>query len=158
MYYELTIALCQLRKSCLTSTNFQGTIYDTLGINHCSLFFPNQIYKWKTMRFRSRTEIKVAQVLEKRGLMYLPNSLMRLGRYHKSFEPDFLVCCPTAKGFKWAILEIDGYWHLPQKRAKEHERERLFEHSGVRVHRFDAELCENEPEAVVSELIELMTQ
>jgi very-short-patch-repair endonuclease len=71
---------------------------------------------------------------------------------------DFLVCCSTRLGFKWAILEIDGYWHFPQKRAKEHERERLFEHSGIRVYRLDAELCEKNPETVVSELIELMSK
>jgi len=50
------------------------------------------------------------------------------------------------------------YWHFPEKRAKEHERERLFEHSGVRVYRFDAKLCSINPEAVVSELIELMSK
>jgi very-short-patch-repair endonuclease len=109
------------------------------------------------MRFRSIAEIKVAQALEERGLLYCPNSLTRLGNYHKSFEVDFLVCCPTRWGFRWAILEVDGYWHKPQKRAKEHERERLFEHSGIRVHRFDATLCEIDPHAVVSELMNLMS-
>jgi very-short-patch-repair endonuclease len=83
--------------------------------------------------------------------------LARLGNEHKSFEVDFLVCCPTRWGFRWAILEVDGFWHKPEKRAKEHERERLFEHSGVRVHRFDANLCEQNPQAVVSELIDLMS-
>ena len=59
--------------------------------------------------------------------------------------------------YRWAILEVDGYWHKPEKRAKEHERERLFERSGVRVHRFDANLCELDPQAVVSELMDLMS-
>jgi very-short-patch-repair endonuclease len=110
------------------------------------------------MRFRSQAEIKVAQVLEARELLYCPNSLTRLGKYHRSFEVDFLVCCPTPLGFKWAILEIDGYWHFPEKRAKEHQRERLFEHSGIRVYRFDAKVCSENPDAVVSGLLELMSK
>ena len=108
------------------------------------------------MRFRSQAEIKVAQALESRGLLYSPNCLIRLGNYHKSFEVDFLVCCPTRWGYRTVILEVDGYWHLPQKRAKEHERERMFERSGMRVHRFEASVCELDPHAVVSELIDLI--
>ncbi|MFB2833466.1 DUF559 domain-containing protein, partial [Floridanema evergladense] len=61
-------------------------------------------------------------------------------------------------GFRWAILEVDGYWHLPEKRAKEHERERMFEHLGVRVYRFDAKLCDRNPEAIVNEFIELISK
>jgi hypothetical protein len=150
---------CNLTDANLTNTNLEGTILAPMGLNHCSKVYPNQnISSWEKMRFRSIAEIKVAQVLEAKGLLYCPNSLTRLGSYHRSFEVDFLVCCPTRLGFKWAILEIDGYWHFPEKRAKEHERERLFEHSGIRVFRFDAKLCEKNPEAVVSELIELMSK
>ena len=150
---------CQLIDANLTGTNLEGTILAPMGLNHCHLLYPNQkVSSWEKMRFRSQAEIKVAQILEARGLLYCPNNLTRLGKYHRSFEVDFLVCCPTRLGFKWAILEIDGYWHFPEKRAKEHERERLFEHSGIRVYRFDAKLCEKNPESVVSELIELMSQ
>ena len=55
-------------------------------------------------------------------------------------------------------MEVDGYWHFPEKRAKEQERERLFEHCGVRVYRFDAQLCDRDPEAVVNELMELISK
>jgi uncharacterized protein YjbI with pentapeptide repeats len=150
---------CKLTDANLTLANLEGTILAPMGLNHCHKLYPNQkISIWEKMRFRSQVEIQVAQVLEARGLLYCPNSLTRLGSYHRSFEVDFLVCCPTRLGFKWAILEIDGYWHLPQKRAKEQERERLFEHSGIRVYRFDAKLCSKNPDAVVSELLELMSK
>jgi uncharacterized protein YjbI with pentapeptide repeats len=144
----------------LTNTNLSGAYVENtilrVGLNHCQKVYNHKISEWLGMRFRSIAEIKVAQALEERGLLYCPNGLTRLGNYHKSFEVDFLVCCPTRWGFRWAILEVDGFWHLPQKRAKEHERERLFERSGVRVHRFDATLCEQDPYAVVSELLDLI--
>jgi hypothetical protein len=146
----------------LTTTNLGGACLDntilSVGLNHCHKVYNNhKILEWQGMRFRSQSELKVAQALEERGLFYCPNTLTRLSNYHKNFEVDFLVCCPTRWGFRWAILEVDGYWHLPEKRAKEHERERLFERSGVRVHRFEATLCELDPHAVVSELIDLMS-
>lgn len=34
----------------------------------------------------------------------------------------------------------------------------MFEHLGVRVYRFDAKLCDNNPEAVVNEFIELISK
>jgi uncharacterized protein YjbI with pentapeptide repeats len=150
------LAQCELLNTNLSGANLENTILSR-GLNHCQKVYKNQkISEWLGMRFRSQSEIKVAQALEERGLLYCPNSLTRLSNYHKSFEVDFLVCCPTRWGFRWAVLEVDGYWHLPEKRAKEQERERLFEHSGVRVHRFDAPVCELDPQAVVSELIDLM--
>jgi uncharacterized protein YjbI with pentapeptide repeats len=150
------LAQCDLTNANLSGANLHNTIL-FLGLNHCQKVYNNhKISNWQGMHFRSIAEIKVAQALEERGLLYCPNSLARLGNYHKSFEVDFLVCCPTRWGFRWAILEVDGYWHKPEKRAKEHERERLFERSGVRVHRFDATLCEQNPQAVVSELIDLI--
>ena len=151
------LARCELINTNLRGACLENTILSR-GLNHCQKVYNNQkISEWQGMRFRSQSEIKVAKALEERGLFYCPNGLARLGNYHKSFEVDFLICCPTRWGFRWAVLEVDGYWHLPEKRASEHERERLFEHSGVRVHRFDANLCEIDPHAVVSELIDLMS-
>jgi uncharacterized protein YjbI with pentapeptide repeats/very-short-patch-repair endonuclease len=151
------LAKCELVNTNLSGANLENTIL-SCGLNHCQKVYSNhKISEWQGMRFRSQTEIKVAKALEERGLSYCSNSLVRLGNYHKSFEVDFIVCCPTRWGPRCAVLEVDGYWHLPEKRAKEHERERLFEHSGFRVHRFDANLCEQDPHTVVSELINLMS-
>ena len=151
------LAQCELTNTNLGGACLENTIL-SVGLNHCHKVYNNhKILEWQGMRFRSQSELKVAQALEERGLFYCPNTLTRLSNYHKNFEVDFLVCCPTRWGFRWAILEVDGYWHKPEKRAKEHERERLFERSGVRVHRFDANLCELDPHAVVSELMDLMS-
>jgi very-short-patch-repair endonuclease len=145
-----------LQGAILTGACLDKTVL-AVGINHCHKVYNNlKISHWRAMRFRSQAEIKVAQALESRGLLYSPNCLIRLGNYHKSLEVDFLVCCPTRWGYRTVILEVDGYWHLQEKRAKEHERERMFERSGMRVHRFEASLCELDPHAVVSELIDLI--
>ncbi len=150
------LAQCELLNTNLAGANLENTILG-VGLNHCQkVYYNHKISDWQGMRFRSQAEIKVAQALEQRGLLYCPNSLTRLGNYHKNFEVDFLVCCPTRWGFRWVALEIDGFWHSPERRVKEHERERLFERSGVRVHRFDASLCEQDPHAVVSELLDLI--
>jgi hypothetical protein len=150
------LAQCELTNTNLGGASLENTIL-SVGLNHCHKVYNNhKILEWQGMRFRSQSELKVAQALEERGLFYCPNTLTRLSNYHKNFEVDFLVCCPTRWGFRWAILEVDGYWHKPEKRAKEHERERLFERSGVRVHRFEATLCELDPHAVVSELMDLI--
>jgi hypothetical protein len=145
-----------LQGAILTGACLDKTVL-AVGINHCQKVYNNlKISHWQAMRFRSQAEIQVAQALESRGLLYSPNCLIRLGNYHKSFEVDFLVCCPTRWGYRTVILEVDGYWHLQEKRAKEHERERMFERNGMRVHRFEASLCELDPHAVVSELIDLI--
>ncbi|WP_168186683.1 DUF559 domain-containing protein [Hydrocoleum sp. CS-953] len=91
-------------------------------------------------------------------MLFFPNSAARLttkkGRENK--EPDFLVCYKTTKGFKWAILEVDGFYHTPERRVEEQERERDFERNGVRIYRFDSEKCYQEPQTVVDEFLELL--
>lgn len=153
------LAECQIRGVKFTGADLEGTILDNQALNHCFWYYGNQyFYNWKGMRFRSSVEVKIAQVLESKGLLYYPNGLARLGSYQRNCETDFLVCVTTNHGFRWAILEVDGYWHFAEKRAKEHERERMFEHLGVRVYRFDAKLCDRDPEAVVNEFIELISK
>ncbi len=73
------------------------------------------------MRFRSQYEVKIAQELDNRGLLFFPNSACRItttnGRENK--EPDFLVCYQISKGFKCGILEVDAPSHAPQRRVEE---------------------------------------
>ncbi|GGA17650.1 DUF559 domain-containing protein [Okeania sp. KiyG1] len=83
-----------------------------------------------------------------------PVSLQKKGRANK--EPDFLISYKTTKGFKWAILEVDGFYHTPKRRAEEQERERDFERNGVRIYRFDSKKCYREPNKVVDEFLELL--
>lgn len=122
-------------------------------------FYPNSpIYTWETFRFRSKSEIKIAEALDRVKVLFLPNCLTRLNHPHKfggrgNLEPDFLVCHQG----KWGILEVDGPWHKPQRRVDEQERERLFQLHGIRViQRFDSSKCESEPDSIVKKFLEMI--
>lgn len=112
--------------------------------------------EWQGLRFRSESELRVAQALERAGVLFLPNCKARvgpsLGRVTR--EPDFLIC---SQG-RWGILEVDGEpFHPPERTAQEHERDRLFKQQGVRiVEHFDAARCFTMPDVVVREFLALL--
>lgn len=113
---------------------------------------------WNRLRFRSATEIKIAEALDKRGVLFFPLCRARLngplGRVNR--EPDFLIC----QDGKWGILEVDGEpYHPPQRTVHDHERDRLFQQHGVRVaSHFDATDCFVTPDKVVSEFLTILNQ
>lgn len=115
-----------------------------------------KIHTWERLRFRSKSELKIAEALERKGVLFFPNGRARLnGRESRvTLEPDFLV---SFKG-KWGILEVDGApFHPPQRRTEEQERDRVFRAGGVRVvEHFDATRCYQKPDEVVSEFLKLL--
>ncbi|MFN9172868.1 MAG: pentapeptide repeat-containing protein [Dolichospermum sp.] len=113
------------------------------------------IHTWERLRFRSKTEIKIAEALDRTGVLFLPNSLARLttakGRENK--EADFLICYNG----KWGVLEVDGPFHTAERRVEEQERERIFKKNGIKVvERFDSERCYNNPDEVVNEFFNMI--
>jgi hypothetical protein len=119
-------------------------------------FYSNStIHTWERLRFRSKTEIKIAEALDRTGVLFVPNSLARLttakGRENK--EADFLICYNG----KWGVLEVDGPFHTAERRVEEQERERIFKINGIKVvERFDAERCYNNPDEVVQEFFKMI--
>lgn len=112
---------------------------------------------WNNLRFRSKTEVKIAEALEKEKILFFPNCKARLGfTERQNLEPDFLIC---HKG-KLGILEIDGSpYHPATRSAHEHKRDRLFLAHGISlVQRFDANECYENPENVVKQFLYLLTQ
>lgn len=113
-------------------------------------------YVWQNLRFRSATEARIAQALDKAGVLFLPNCIARLGSGsdRKNREADFLVC---QKG-RWGILEVDGEpFHPPSRTAEDHTRDRLFRGQGiVHVEHFNADECYNQPELVVRQFLILL--
>ncbi|HYW21486.1 MAG TPA: pentapeptide repeat-containing protein [Nodularia sp. (in: cyanobacteria)] len=118
----------------------------------------NSHYKthtWQRLRFRSKSEIKIAEALDRAEVLFLPNCLARLntpnGRANK--EADFLICYHG----KWGILEVDGPHHPPERRVEEQERERIFRRHGIKVvERFDSSRCYENPDAVVEEFFKML--
>jgi len=119
-------------------------------------FYSNStIHTWERLRFRSKTEIKIAEALDRTGVLFVPNSLARLttpkGRENK--EADFLICYNG----KWGVLEVDGPYHTAERRVEEQERERIFKKNGIKVvERFDSERCYNHPDEVVQEFFNMI--
>jgi uncharacterized protein YjbI with pentapeptide repeats len=129
---------------------------DNTSNNQGVQFYSNStIHTWERLRFRSKTEIKIAEALDRTGVLFVPNSLARLntpkGRENK--EPDFLICYNG----KWGVLEVDGPFHTAERRVEEQERERIFKKNGIKVvERFDAERCYNNPDEVVQEFFKMI--
>jgi hypothetical protein len=113
---------------------------------------------WQGMKFRSVSEIRIAQALDSARVLFLPNCLARLnsGSARVNREPDFLVC----QNGKWGILEVDGDpYHPPTRAAQDHERDRLFRSYGIRVvERFRADECFENSNGVVSKFLELLAR
>jgi hypothetical protein len=114
------------------------------------------VASWKNLNFRSKSEVRIAQTLDKERVLFMPNCTARVtsaeGRLNR--EPDFLVC---ADG-KWGILEVDGEpFHPPSRTVHDHERDRLFKAHGIRiVEHYDASECFQRPEDVVREFLNLL--
>jgi hypothetical protein len=108
---------------------------------------------WAGMRFRSDSEVRIAQALDRAGALFLPGALARLGsldaRHNR--EADFLVCWQGA----WGILEVDGEpFHGPEHAAADAERDQLFRQHGVAlVAHYDAARCFTAPDAVVADFL-----
>lgn len=115
-------------------------------------------FTWQTLRFRSASERRIAEALDKAGAFFVPNCLARLGPVgsRRTREPDFLVCDEG----KWGILEVDGDpFHPPTTTAKDHARDRLFRAHGIRfIEHYDATTCYKEPDRVVREFLALLRQ
>jgi hypothetical protein len=112
---------------------------------------------WKNLRFRSQTEIRIAEALERAHVLFLPDCVARLGfSQWQNREADFLVC---HKG-KWGTIEVDSpSSHPPTRTVEDHERDRLFKVHGIRVvERFDASECWQNADGVVKRFLYLLGQ
>lgn len=112
--------------------------------------------EFQGMRFSSEPEVRIAQALDRRGVMYLPNALIRVGVPSARVNrfPDFLV---SYQG-KWGILEVDGSAYHTGRRSEDHERARLIEkHGGIQwFTSYSARQCMTDPDSVVAEFLEIL--
>lgn len=108
------------------------------------------------LRFRSRSEIKVYEVLKKRSVLFFANATAVLGGKDAKREPDFLVC----QGGKWGILEVMGEQYHPTATAmRDHDRARLFKDYGLfYIEFYDATQCYNNPEGVVDDFLKRLSK
>ncbi len=111
---------------------------------------------WKNLRFRSQSEVRIAQTLDHMDVLFLPNCMARLGSAagRRNREADFLICYEG----EWGILEVDGEpFHPPTRTVEDHERDRLFRSHGILVvEHFDASECYKNPEKVVETFLKIL--
>jgi hypothetical protein len=115
-----------------------------------------RVTTWNNLRFRSATEVRIAQALDRLGVLFLPNCKARLGRTpnRQNREADFLICHEG----HWGILEVDGdAFHPPTRTAEDHERDRLFQSHGILfVQHFAASECWENADGIVRKFLELL--
>jgi hypothetical protein len=76
------------------------------------------VRRFQGLRFRSTSEMKIAQALDRYGVLYLPNCKGRLGRPEERMnrEADFFVILNGKVG----ILEVDGEpFHPPTRTVRD---------------------------------------
>lgn len=109
---------------------------------------------WKNLRFRSEDEVKIAQALERAGVLFFPNCKGRLttSENRQNREPDFLVCHQG----NWGILEVDGSQHDAEKDA---ERDSFFKVHGISIiERYTAKQCREHADNVVQEFLKILSR
>lgn len=119
-------------------------------------FQREDIILWKGLRFRSAAQVKIAEALDRTGILFIPNSQMRLttpdGRQNQ--EANFLIFNQGKLG----ILEIDSETS-PQDNSSDEIRTISFKASGIHlVKGYDANKCSEEPDLVVQEFLDILSQ
>lgn len=114
-------------------------------------------HTYNEMTFGSKSEIRIAQELETRDLLFFPLPLgvrAETGkRWKDRREPDFLVCQEGT----WGILEVA--WHSPNRYEKDAEKASWFKEMGILcVEHVTAERCYNEPTDVVDDFLNVLSK
>lgn len=108
------------------------------------------------MLFASQSEIRIAQELEQRGILFFPLPMAirhDTGNFYQDHrEPDFLVCDEGA----WGILEVSFH---EGRYEKDSEKTAWFKRSGILcVEHYTAERCYNHPGEVVDQFLSVLAQ
>lgn len=112
------------------------------------------LYEYNGMKFASKSEIRIAQELELRHILFFPLPLAvryETGHPYQDYrEPDFLICQDGVFG----ILEVSYH---PDRFEKDSEKDVWFKKAGILcIQHYTAERCYREPEKVVEEFLEIL--
>lgn len=113
---------------------------------------PQRSIQWRGLTFRSQSELRVAQELDRVGVFFIASTKARFRTEsdRQSREVDFLICDEG----RWGILEVDGPFHDAASDAWRDDR--LREH-GIRVvRRYDSRRAFAYPESVVADFLDTL--
>lgn len=114
------------------------------------------VLEYNEMKFGSHSEIRIAQELERRRILFFP---LPMGvraetdvQWKDHREPDFVICVDG----KWGILEVS---HHQNRFEKDSEKSMWWKKSGILcVEHFTSERCYNESGKVVDEFLSVLIQ
>jgi Protein of unknown function (DUF559) len=135
---------------------------DTEQPNYINPFADKCFIEWGGMYFRSKAEIKIAEQLDRRGVLFFANVRGRISGEGSPvsveagltgrLELDFLV---FYKG-KCLSLEVDGRHHEEQGQVtRDYTRDRVLLREGIATARFTANECTNQAVMVVEEFLNM---
>jgi len=112
--------------------------------------------EYNEMKFASQSEIRIAQELERRGILFFPLPLAvrhRTGNFYDDHrEPDFLIC----ENGVWGILEVAFH---PDRYEKDSEKSAWFKEAGILcVEHYTAEKCYNHAGEVVTQFLSILAK
>jgi hypothetical protein len=114
------------------------------------------IHTWNELKYASASEIRIAQELEKRRVLFFPLAVAvraETGTNWKDHrEVDFLICQKGA----WGILEVSYH---PDRYERDAEKDVWFKQSGVLcIQHYTAERCSRDAAGVAHEFLKILTQ
>ncbi|GAB4280932.1 MAG: hypothetical protein Fur0025_09320 [Oscillatoriaceae cyanobacterium] len=107
---------------------------------------------WNGWQFRSAAEVKIAEALDRAGVLFFPKATARLttSEGRQNHEPHFLVCCQGKLG----ILAVDVA-AADLGRANDV----IWQSQGIRIiQHYEVTECDAEPDRVVLEFLQLLSQ
>lgn len=113
-------------------------------------------YLYNEMKFASQSEIRIAQELEKRKVLFFPLPLAVRQETAKLYldhrEVDFLICVEGT----WGIMEVSYH---PNRFEQDAEKDTWFKKSGILcIQHYTAERCYNESSIVVEEFLDILAK
>jgi hypothetical protein len=115
------------------------------------------VYLYNEMKFGSQAEIRIAQELEARKVLFFPLPLAIrqdtnvFWQDHK--EPDFLICNDGV----WGILEVSH--HSSERYEKDVEKDAWFKQSGILcIEHRTADQCRRQPSEVVDGFLTILAK
>jgi hypothetical protein len=108
------------------------------------------------MKLASQSEIRIAQELESRKVLFFPLPLAvraETGNFYEDpREVDFLIC----QDGTWGNLEVSFH---PDRYEKDSEKDSWFKKSGILcIQHYSAERCYNSPSNVVEEFLAILAK
>jgi hypothetical protein len=114
------------------------------------------LHTWNEMKYASASEVRIAQELERRKILFFPLAVAVRAETGKNWqdhrEVDFLIC----NNGTWGVLEVAYH---PDRYEKDSEKDHWLKKSGILcVQNYMSESCYKEPAKVVDLFLGILKQ